>query len=289
MLALCYIGLRFVHFTALMLVFGNALYGVWFAPSSLQRLMSRRFARQQRVASLIGLASALMMFMLQGGLMGDGWGDVLNPRVWQGVLGTQFGSVWLWQIILAAMTVGAAWLAPTKGSRMLLLAMGQLILLAGVGHAAMNDGPLGALQRANYALHLLCAATWLGGLLPLLFCMRLAKGRWQNAAIFTMMRFSRVGHYAVAGVLLTGVFNTLLILGVHIPWQAGYVQFLLFKCALVALMVVIALANRYFLVPRFRPESGRAQQIFIRMTQAEVLLGALVLATVSLFATWEPF
>lgn len=289
MLALCYIGLRFVHFTALMLVFGNALYSVWFAPSSLQRLMSRRFARQQRVASLIGLASALVMFMLQGGLMGDGWRDVLNPHVWQSVLGTQFGSVWLWQIILAAMTVGAAWLAAQKGSRLLLLAMGQLILLAGVGHAAMNDGPLGALQRANYALHLLCAATWLGGLLPLLFCMRLATGRWQNAAIFTMMRFSRVGHYAVAGVLLTGAINTLLILGLHIPWQAGYVQFLLFKCALVALMVVIALANRYFLVPRFRPESGRAQQIFIRMTQAEVLLGALVLATVSLFATWEPF
>jgi putative copper resistance protein D len=63
----------------------------------------------------------------------------------------------------------------------------------------------------------------------------------------------------------------------------------LFKCALVALMVVIALANRYFLVPRFRAQSGREQQIFIRMTQAEVVLGALVLATVSLFATWEPF
>jgi putative copper resistance protein D len=69
-------------------------------------------------------------------------------------------------MILAAMTVGAAWLAPLKGSRLLLLAMGQLILLAGVGHAAMNDGPMGALQRLNYAFHLICAATWLGGLLP---------------------------------------------------------------------------------------------------------------------------
>jgi putative copper resistance protein D len=34
-------------------------------------------------------------------------------------------------MILAAMTVAAAWLAPLKGSRLLLLAMGQLILLAG--------------------------------------------------------------------------------------------------------------------------------------------------------------
>jgi len=55
------------------------------------------------------------------------------------------------------------------------------------------------------------------------------------------------------------------------------------------MMVAIALANRYFLVPRFRPEAGREQQIFIRMTQAEVVLGALVLAAVSLYATWEPF
>ncbi|HII4350209.1 TPA: copper homeostasis membrane protein CopD [Enterobacter cloacae] len=288
MLALCYIGVRFIHFGALMLVFGNALYSVWFAPSSLHRLMSRRFQSQQKVAALVGLAAAFLMFMLQGGLMGNGWGDVFAPQVWFSVMGTRFGGVWLWQMILAAMMVGAAWLAPLKGS-LLLLAMGQLILLAGVGHAAMNDGPMGALQRLNYAFHLICAATWLGGLLPLLFCMRLAKGRWQNAAIFTMMRFSRVGHYAVAGVLLTGVINTLMILGVHIPWQAGYVRFLLFKCALVTLMVVIALANRYFLVPRFRPETGRAQKIFIRMTQAEVVLGALVLATVSLFATWEPF
>ena len=103
-----------------------------------------------------------------------------------------------------------------------------------------------------------------------------------------MMRFSRVGHYAVAGVLLTGIINTLFIVGINVPWHAPYVQLLLFKCALVMMMVAIALANRYFLVPRFRPEAGREQQIFIRMTQAEVVLGALVLAAVSLFATGNP-
>ncbi|HBH7060589.1 hypothetical protein B1H42_03155 [Enterobacter cloacae subsp. cloacae] len=289
MLAFIYVGLRFIHFGALMLIFGNALYSVWFAPSSLHRLMTRRFQAQQQIASLVSLLSAFLMFMIQAGLMGNGWGDVFNPDVLQSVLATQFGSVWLWQIILAVITACAAWLAPQKGSRLLLLAMGQFVLLAGVGHAAMNDGAVGAMQRINHALHLLCAATWVGGLLPLLFCMHLAKGRWQTAAIYTMMRFSRVGHYAVAGVVLTGAINGLFILGITVPWQTGYVQLLLFKCALVALMVVIALANRYFLVPRFSAHIGREQQIFIRMTQAEVVLGALVLATVSLFATWEPF
>jgi Putative copper export protein len=289
MLALCYVALRFVHFGALMLLFGNALYSAWLAPSSLHRLMTRRFQTQQKIAALVSLASALAMFAAQGGLMGNGWGDVLRPEIWRIVLGTQFGSVWLWQIILALITACAAWLAPVKGSRLLLLAAGQFMLLAGVGHATMHEGLAGAAQRLNHAVHLICAAVWLGGLLPLLFCMRLAKGRWQNAAIYTMMRFSRVGHYAVAGVLLTGIFNALFILGFSAPWRTEYGQLLLFKCALVAMMVAIALANRYFLVPRFRPDAGRAQRIFIRMTQAEVALGAAVLAAVSLFATWEPF
>ena len=82
------------------------------------------------------------------------------------------------------------------------------------------------------------------------------EGRWQPAAIFTMMRFSRVGHYAVAGVLLTGIINTLFIVGINVPWHAPYVQLLLFKCALVMMMVAIALANRYFLVPRFARRPG---------------------------------
>ena len=159
-------GLRFIHFGALMLIFGNAVYSVWFAPSSLHRLMTRRFQAQQQIASLVSLLSAFLMFMIQAGLMGNGWGDVFNPDVLQSVLATQFGSVWLWQIILAVITACAAWLAPQKGSRLLLLAMGQFVLLAGVGHAAMNDGAVGAMQRINHALHLLCAATWVGGLLP---------------------------------------------------------------------------------------------------------------------------
>jgi putative copper resistance protein D len=290
MLALLYICLRFVHFGALMVIFGNALYCAWLTPFGLKRLMTRRFAPQQKVVVLVSLISAVALLMLQGGLMGEGWRDVIRPDIWLAVLSTQFGSVWLWQILVALLTACAAWIAPERNARLLLvLATGQFLLMAGVGHAAMRDGIPGTLQRVNHAVHLLCAATWIGGLLPLLFCMRLAKGRWSTPAIYTMMRFSRVGHYAVAGVIATGIINTLLILGIYWPWRTEYGQLLLFKCALVAMMVVIALVNRYFLVPRFHRENGRAQHIFIWMTKAEVVSGALVLAIVSLFATWEPF
>ena len=69
MLAFIYMGLRFIHFGALMLIFGNALYSVWFAPSSLYRLMSCRFQAQQQIAALVSLTSAMLMSMIQAGLM----------------------------------------------------------------------------------------------------------------------------------------------------------------------------------------------------------------------------
>ncbi|MFZ3619492.1 copper homeostasis membrane protein CopD [Leclercia barmai] len=290
MLAFCYVTLRFTHFAALMVLFGNALYGAWLAPVSLRRVMARRFREQQKKAAFASLLAAMLLLALQGGMMGNGWPDVINPSIWQAVLTTQFGQIWLWQMILALITLWIAWLQPRKAvSLILLFTAAQFFLLAGTGHAALHDGVTGLFQRSNQGLHLLCAAGWLGGLLPLLFCLRLSRGRWQRAAVYTMMRFSRYGHLAVAGVVLTGVMNTLLIQGWALPWHSAWGRMLLLKCALVAMMVVIALVNRYVLVPRFRSDDGRAQRYFIRMTQTEVVLGALVLAAVSLFATWEPF
>ncbi|MBE8178496.1 CopD family protein, partial [Leptospira borgpetersenii serovar Ballum] len=75
-----------------------------------------------------------------------------------------------------------------------------------------------------------------------------------------------------------------------ISWtlHSGYVRLLALKIALVAGMVAIALINRYVLVPKFSRQAT-AQRRFILMTKLEVALGALVLLSVSLFATWEPF
>ena len=64
--------------------------------------------------------------------------------------------------------------------------------------------------------------------------------------------------------MLTGAINGLFILGITVPGTRATMQLLLFKCALVALMVVIALVNRYFLVPRFGAHIGREQQILSR-------------------------
>ncbi|EKC8082613.1 copper homeostasis membrane protein CopD [Salmonella enterica] len=290
MLTFVWITLRFIHFASLMLVYGCALYGAWLALAPIRRLMTRRFLHLQRHAAAWSVISAAFMLAIQGGLMGGGWPDVFSVSVWGAVLQTRFGAVWIWQIILALVTLVVVVIAPVKMQRrLLILTVAQFILLAGVGHATMRDGVAGTLQQINHALHLLCAAAWFGGLLPVVYCMRMAQGRWRQHAISAMMRFSRYGHFFVAGVLLTGIGNTLFITGFTAIWQTTYGQLLLLKCALVVLMVAIALTNRYVLVPRMRQENPRTDLWFVRMTQIEWGVGGIVLAIVSLFATLEPF
>jgi putative copper resistance protein D len=191
MLSFVWITLRFVHFTALMLTFGSALYGAWLAPTPFRRLMARRYLRLQQYAAAWSFLSAGLMLAIQGGLMGSGWPDVLSAPVWYAVLQTRFGAVWLWQIILAAITLVVALMVPRSLPRQLLiLSSAQFILLAGVGHATLHVGVTGAAQQINQALHLIFAAGWVGGLLPVIYCMRMAQRRWRQQAIATMMRFS---------------------------------------------------------------------------------------------------
>jgi putative copper resistance protein D len=291
MLSALYISLRFVHFAALMVLLGSTICSVLLAPESFKPVLVRRLAGQWHTSIWLGLISAVLLLAAQAGLMGGGWGDAVDPQVWQAVLGTRFGAVWIWQISLGAVAVIVFLLKPRALQGVLLiLAAAQLILLAGVGHAAMREGFLGGIQRLNHAVHLLSAGWWAGGLLPLLMCMRLArKPRWRPAAIAAMMRFSRYGHLAVAAVILTGIVNSLMILGWSLPLESRYAQLLLLKVALVAVMVTIALINRYLLVPRFADAAAVAQQRFIQLTWLEVILSVMVLLAVSTFATWEPF
>lgn len=291
MLATTWIALRFVHFVAIMVAMGCAISAGGLAPASFKHALARRLWPLWRVALIANVVSAGTMLAIQGGMMASGWPDVVSPSIWQAVLTTQFGGVWLWQILLSVISLVVFLLKPYRATALLLvLLLAQMVLLAGVGHAVMAEGVRGIFQRINHATHLLSAAWWMGGLLPLLMCMRMAqKPRWRESAIRAMMRFSRYGHLAVALVIVTGIINTLLIAGVPWPLDSRYLNMLWVKAGLVAVMVAIALYNRYVLVPRFNAQHSGAQCQFITLTKVEWILSLLVVASVSLFATWEPF
>ncbi|HBN4694432.1 TPA: copper homeostasis membrane protein CopD, partial [Escherichia coli] len=191
---------------------------------------------------------------------------------------------------LALVTLIVALMQPRNMPRLLfMLTTAQFILLAGVGHATLNEGVTAKIHQTNHAIHLICAAAWFGGLLPVLWCMQLIKGRWRHQAIQALMRFSWCGHFAVIGVLASGVLNALLITGFPPTLTTYWGQLLLLKAILVMIMVVIALANRYVLVPRMRQDEDRAAPWFVWMTKLEWAIGAVVLVIISLLATLEPF
>ena len=290
-MATLWILLRALHFAAVMLLTGSACYSVLLAPKRYRPLLALRLNPLVKGSAWLALLSALAMLASQNVIMSGDSTHLADIDIWLAVLGTHFGAVWQWEIIFGVLAVVALLLTGRLLQQVLLLAgVLQLACMALIGHAAMHDGWPGLLQQINQAMHLIAAAFWVGGLLPLLLLMHEARQIDRRTdAIRTMMRFSRYGHLAVALTLLSGVINSVMIAGWPFMWHdSRYIVLLLCKVLLVALMVVVALLNRYWLVPRFRVAGSGTQQKFIRMTQLELLLACGVVGLVSVFATLSP-
>jgi putative copper resistance protein D len=290
-LATLFVLCRFVHFAAVMLMFGSSLFTALLSPQRLSPYLTRDVRPLLVSCTWLAGLSAVALLAIQAGQMGDGWADTWRLEVWWAVLGTTFGEVWRWHLGISLLALLSLWLAEPRRTQILaLLSTLLLVSMAFIGHAAMHEGGLGALHRFNHALHLLAAGYWFGSLLPLLVCLRyLAQPQSRSDAVTTLIRFSRWGHLAVALVVLTGVINSLIILG---SWpldvDSPYQRLLLFKTALVALMVMVALANRYAIVPAMSSMPQLAQRGLVLACWIEVGLGAGVLLLVSLFATYAP-
>ena len=290
-LATLFVLCRFVHFAAVMLMFGSSLFTALLSPQRLSPYLTRDVRPLLVSCTWLAGLSAVALLAIQAGQMGDGWADTWRLDVWWAVLGTTFGEVWRWHLGISLLALLSLWLAEPRRTQILaLLSTLLLVSMAFIGHAAMHDGALGVAHRFNHALHLLAAGYWFGSLLPLLVCLRyLAQPQSRSDALTTLIRFSRWGHLAVALVVLTGVINGLIILG---SWpldvDSPYQRLLLFKTALVALMVIVALANRYAIVPAMSSMPQLAQRGLVLACWIEVGLGAGVLLLVSLFATYAP-
>lgn len=285
-----YILCRFLHFAALIALLGSAAFTAWLAPPAYRIRLASRLNRVMCFSAWLALITAVLLLTAQTGLMGSGWQDMTRPDIWRAVLGTKFGQAWQWQLVAAL--AGVIVFSVNRARRQALLlasAVAQLAGLAFVGHASMHEGALGMLHHSNQIIHLISAAFWAGGLLPVIILMQEARlTAEREAAIHTMMRFSRYGHLAVALVMLSGIVNSVLILGWPLTRFQLYSQLMWLKAALVALMCLLATFNRYWLVPRFSRDGAGAQRVFIKATQAEIMLSVMVVALVSVFATLAP-
>jgi putative copper resistance protein D len=288
-LAVC----RFLHDASLMLLWGTSAYLCLMVPTALADKVWRMFAGASVVVTaLIAVLTTLISLPLATASIGDGWNDALNA----GTIGA----------ILFETTVGQAWLAQTAAALILVfafllprhwrrpgIALGSGLGLAALvltGHASMHEGWLRMAHRANDMLHVLAGGGWLGALVPLIPILRLlSQPEYRMEALLALRRFSTAGHVAVALVIASGIVNTMLVLK-HLPmdWSSPYQALLGLKIALVASMSLLAIINRYVLVPHIGRDEARALNAIRLGSIAEIVLGIAVIALVAVFGMLEP-
>jgi copper resistance protein D len=283
---------RFVHFLSAMALFGLSAYARILAPPALAPALAPAARRIAAVAIPLAALSALVWIALEAASMSGSWSGVVDPDALEGVLmDTDFGAVWLGRLVVVAALLGALALGRHGPSSFMTVVSGLLLAsLCLVGHAAMQQGGVGAIHRANHALHLLTTGAWLGGLLPFALCLNFYRDpALRRVAATAMKRFSFWGQFDVALVVLTGAVNIALTSGAApFPPSTPYRALLCVKIALVATMIAIALLNRYVLAPRLKPEAP-ALGLMMKTSVAEVVLGGIVVALVSVFGLLDPF
>ncbi len=274
-----------------MLTFGMSAYLWAYAPERLRLALSPVAWRLALIASLVGLITAVAWLTLESASMADEWSAAIDPEAIAAVLAdTAFGHVWAAHLVLAAALVAvvafgprARWAATSLVSAALLASLGL------VGHAAMQSGAEGVLHRANHAVHLLTTGAWIGGLVPFAMCLRAyERDDLRKDAVRAMAGFSFWGQLIVAAIVFTGVVN--IALTSHhapLPPTTPYRALLAAKLVVVAIMIALAIFNRFVLAPRLK-RSANALAALRLTSAAEIALGCVVIALVSLFALLDP-
>ena len=285
-LALC----RFAHFMGAMLTFGMSAY-LACAPERLRLALSPAARRLALIASLIALITAILWLQLEAASMSGDWSAAVDPGLIGVVLAdTAFGHAWAAHLVLAAALAAVVLFGPSARWAPAAVASAALLASLGlVGHATMQSGAEGVLHRLNHAAHLLAAGAWLGGLIPFAMCLRaFERDDLRRDAMQAMMSFSFWGQLIVAAIVLTGVANIALTSG-HppIPPTTPYRALLVAKIIVVAVMISLALFNRFVLAPRIKA-SLRALAILRLTCAAEIALGSAAVALVSVFAMLDP-
>lgn len=287
-LALC----RFAHDASATLLWGACAYLAFLVPRSLGEDVVARLGSFRTAAVAVAVVSAATLLPIQAGTIGDGWRDAVDPSTVSAVLTqTGVGRAWMAQMAAACVLAVAVLLPGRFQPASIAVAAGLLLATRALsGHAAMHEGWLGLAHRLNFAVHVLAGGAWLGAFLPFLAILRAFDDPLRHAEAGTALkRFSTAGHGAVALVIATGTLNTFLVFGRWpTDWRSPYQFLLALKIALVAVMVVVAVANRYVVVPLVPRRHAQALGTLRTTTVVEMGLGLAVVACVAVFGILEP-
>jgi putative copper resistance protein D len=297
---------RLAHYAGTTVLFGASLFPFYAYAGTVEPEALRGWrARLLLAAAVVAVLSGLFWFAVSAANMAGNLSDLVDAENLRAVIrDTSFGNVWTVRMLLAALIVAAtaafAFRRASSSVDLLLLILAAVLLasLAGVGHAQVEGGWEGIVHVLSDAAHLLAAGVWLGGLIPLAYILSSHATASSDAEPIdqVLLRFSGMGYVAVATLVGTGLVNSWFLVGsVSNLLATPYGQVLLAKLALFAGMVVLAAANRFWLVPAMsddRPDGSEGSMVWLRRLRnhvfGEQLLGAMVLLVVSLLGTMKP-
>jgi putative copper resistance protein D len=228
--------------------------------------------------------------------------DVDGETLQTVLLQTQFGHLWACRfgccLILGILLF--------SGSHELIIAVFSFAILASLaaaGHSGAVVTNAGLLPIAGDIGHLIAAALWPGGLVPLLV---LLVGQYRTADQSTAMfvadvvrRFSNLSLVVVGLLVATGLLNTYFIVGSPgALFTTGYGRLLLFKIALFVLMLGLGAWNLFVLKPRLsraamvESQTARAammpMQSLIRSVACETFLAVGVVLVIGFLGATPP-
>ena len=296
---------RTVHFAASAITAGALVFRGFVAEPALRAApaaaapIDKQFRATTWIALAVAVVSGLaLVLLLTMSLSDEGLGEAVMSGALRDVLNlTQFGLVA--QVRLAIAVVLAICLVFERSALWRWLALAAAVSLAAsiawTGHAASTPFALGYLHLASDALHLTAASAWIGGLVPLALLLGMARRRegWASLELDVIRRFSMLGIVSVAGLILSGVVNTWILVGSFRGLvETGYGQLLMLKLAAFAVMLAFAAVNRLSLTPRLALSSDDAPQDALRAlsrnTWIEIALGLSIFAMVGVLGTLHP-
>lgn len=303
------VGARAVQFTSSILIAGAAIFSLVVATPVLNTDRGLLARKQSQLDGLIlaalgfAIASgALWLLLLAAKTTQNSIVEALSDgSAWAFLTETQFGRVSSMRLGLAVMLVAlvlvrrlAPGLARPAAWGTAPIGISFVASLVWCGHAGSGLGFGGAVHAANDAVHLVAAAAWVGGLIPLLIFIVPHVKMLPATRFHLIRRFSSLAVLSVIGLSSSGVVNTWFMLkSVRALVMTTYGQLVLIKVALFLAMLAFAAANRLWLTPRLMPiatpcTQKRDLQRLCYFTTIEVALGAAVIYVAALLGTLSP-
>tara|TARA_R110000787_G_scaffold281410_1_gene392711 strand:- start:10660 stop:11508 length:849 start_codon:yes stop_codon:yes gene_type:complete len=192
--------------------------------------------------------------------------------------------------VRAAALLAALGLAVAGRTRLVLIpAAVAAATIAWTGHAGATEDMTGTIHRAADVAHIWAASGWIGALAALLHAVTAHRPQVDRVAVM-LAKFSLLGTVFVATLVVTGVVNSLMIVGIaDLPALAGsrYGWLLGAKLLLFVGMLGLAALNRWRLTPALERGDGAIGALRLSLA-VETGAAIAIMALVALLGTLDP-